>query len=603
MIPEVSPPSLLRLGTRGSALARWQTDYIAALLRGAWPDLVLEQVVFQTHGDRTLDTPLPLIGGKGLFTAELETAIRDGAIDLAVHSLKDLPTEQPAGLVIGAVPVRADARDVVISRSGRRLEQLPPGAVVGTSSRRRAAQLLRTFPSLRIADLRGNVDTRIGKALDPAGPYDAIILAHAGITRLDHGDVVTEILPLELMLPAPGQGALAVQCREVADLLAWLAPLEDAPTHAAVAAERAFLHGLGGGCAVPIAAYAHSDDTGRLHLRVASLRWMACPNRCGPGWPAGRGDRIGLELAQVALAQGADRCLTAVAHDGSGMDRCLASRLWSPRLCIRRRNWPICWPHAARCPCSILVLPSRRPQTRRHWTPHCAGGGGEFDWLVLTSANTVLALAQRLLRSVWQQEIAGVSVAAIGPATAAAALEHLGGRQSWCQRNRWRKGWRRRSRPLAPGHRVLLPQADLARSALVQELAAAGLIVTQVMAYRTIVGAGGVNLPAFFSWSRGRYHLHQRLHGAELLTRLGCCRSAPAVCCLYRLHRPGHSRRAREAGLTVDVVARTQSLEGLVEALEAIGVRKHEHNDDPVSRGADHDCRRAHRLYARGGHA
>ncbi len=167
-------PPRLRLGTRGSALARWQTDFVADLLRTAWPELVLEVVVFHTRGDRILDTPLPLIGGKGLFTAELEAALHGGVIDLAVHSLKDLPTTQPAGLAIGAVPLRADARDVVISRSGRRLDELPASAVVGTSSRRRAAQLLLAFPHLCIADLRGNVDTRLRKALEPTGPYDAI---------------------------------------------------------------------------------------------------------------------------------------------------------------------------------------------------------------------------------------------------------------------------------------------------------------------------------------------------------------------------------------------------------------------------------------------
>jgi hydroxymethylbilane synthase len=168
---------VLRLGTRGSALARWQTDHVADLLAAAWPGLALEVVVLHTQGDRLLDTPLPLVGGKGAFTAELEAALRRGEIDLAVHSLKDLPTAMPVGLVLGAVPARADPSDVLVSRGGYRLETLPQGATVGTSSRRRAAQLLHHRPDLRLLDVRGNVDTRLGKALDPDGPYDALLLA------------------------------------------------------------------------------------------------------------------------------------------------------------------------------------------------------------------------------------------------------------------------------------------------------------------------------------------------------------------------------------------------------------------------------------------
>jgi hypothetical protein len=173
----------VRLGTRGSMLARWQTDYVAGLLAKAWPHLHIHVEVLHTQGDRVLDRPLPVIGGKGLFTAELEEALHSGAIDLAVHSLKDLPIELASGLTIGAIPTRGAVHDVVISRSGHPLAQLPAGATVGTSSRRRGAQLLRTYPHLRPIDIRGNVDTRIRKTLDPAGPYDAIMLAAAGIER------------------------------------------------------------------------------------------------------------------------------------------------------------------------------------------------------------------------------------------------------------------------------------------------------------------------------------------------------------------------------------------------------------------------------------
>ena len=299
----------LRLGTRGSALARWQTDHVAALIAAAWPDLSCEVIVFHTQGDRVLDTPLPLLGGKGVFTAELEAALHNGDIDLAVHSLKDLPTEMPAGLALGAVPVRAEAADVLISRAGYTLATLPQGATVGASSRRRAAQLLHHRPDLRILDVRGNVDTRLRKALAAYGPYDALLLAHAGLTRLGHTDVITQVLPLDVMLPAPGQGALGIQCRAEASTLALLAPLNHAPTRQAVTAERAFLVGLGGGCAVPIAAYATLTDSHlRLRGRVTAVDGSRQIDVAIAG-PAGDAAALGARLAEKALAHGAAQLL------------------------------------------------------------------------------------------------------------------------------------------------------------------------------------------------------------------------------------------------------------------------------------------------------
>ena len=206
-------PPTLRIGTRGSRLALWQTEHIRAGLLATSPGITVEIVQMTTSGDRIIDRPLPEIGGKGLFTQELEAALLAGQIDLAVHSLKDLPTEIAPEFSIGAILPRANPFDALISRDGRTLDTLPPGAVVGTSSLRRQAQVHAHRPDLRVESLRGNVDTRIRKALDPAGPYDAVILAVAGLARLQHDDVITEILPAEIMLPAPGQGAIAVQCR------------------------------------------------------------------------------------------------------------------------------------------------------------------------------------------------------------------------------------------------------------------------------------------------------------------------------------------------------------------------------------------------------
>lgn len=299
------PLDWVRMGTRGSALARWQTDYVARLLHTAWPGLRIEIEILHTQGDRVLDKPLPEIGGKGLFTAELEDALHNGAIDLAVHSLKDLPTDDAEGLMIGAIPARGPVADVLVSRSGLGLEELPPGAVIGTSSRRRGAQIRRRFPHLALADIRGNVDTRLRKALDADGLYDAIVLAQAGVERLERGAAIHAVLPLDLVLPAPGQGALAVQCRADGALAALLAPLDDAPTRAAVTAERAFLAELGGGCAVPVAAYAAlQGETLMVRGRVTAPDGSRQVDVDVQGDPA-EARALGRRLAQQAVEHGA----------------------------------------------------------------------------------------------------------------------------------------------------------------------------------------------------------------------------------------------------------------------------------------------------------
>src|SRR5215216_4186809 len=300
----------LTFATRPSALARWQTQWVITALQGIFPDLVCEQKVITTQGDKILDKPLPEIGGKGLFTQELENELLSGAVQCAVHSLKDLPVENPSGLTIGSISVRADVRDALISKEGYILATLPQNSTVGTSSLRRAAQLLAARPDLKIESLRGNVDTRLRKAL--AGQYDAIILAGAGVTRLGLGSHVTEWLPLEVMLPAPGQGALAVQCRaDDETTLGLLSALEDESTRRAVVAERAFLRGLGGGCAVPIAAYAEAivgTNVPRLRLTglVISMDGKKSIRVTGEGTDA---VQVGNQLAQQAITEGAGEIL------------------------------------------------------------------------------------------------------------------------------------------------------------------------------------------------------------------------------------------------------------------------------------------------------
>ncbi len=243
------------VGTRGSALALRQAREVVAALRALAPDLEVEERLVRTHGDEVRDRPLYLVGQRGAFVKRLEEALLHREVDLAVHSLKDLPVEETEGLVLAAIPPRADPRDALVSREGVCLEGLPLGARVGTSSRRRAAQVRHLRPDLRVQDLRGNLDTRLRKVRE--GEVDAAVLAAAGLERLGLASTIAERFDVEVLVPAPGQGALAVQVREGEGALrALVSALDHAPTRQAVLAERAFLKRVGGGCALPIGAYA-----------------------------------------------------------------------------------------------------------------------------------------------------------------------------------------------------------------------------------------------------------------------------------------------------------------------------------------------------------
>ena len=302
----------LTFATRPSALARWQTNWAISALKNIYPTLAFEEKIITTQGDKILDKPLPEIGGKGLFTQELESELLNGDVHCAVHSLKDLPVEIPTGLIVGCIPARAEVRDALISARGYTLATLPTNASVGTSSLRRAAQILSLRPDIKTASLRGNVDTRLRKELD--GQYDAIILAGAGLTRLGLAKHVTEWLSLEVMLPAPGQGALAIQCRADDQVtLALLAKLADDSTRKCVTAERAFLSGLGGGCSVPVAAYAtvNSDQSSVIKLTglVISEDGKKIVKVTGQGANA---LQLGNELSQQAIQQGASEILKLI---------------------------------------------------------------------------------------------------------------------------------------------------------------------------------------------------------------------------------------------------------------------------------------------------
>ncbi len=306
---EPPPRAAVIVGTRGSALALAQTARVCALLEGAHAGLSTEVLPIVTHGDRTQASgePLPAIGGKGLFTAELEQALREGTIDLAVHSLKDLPTEEADGIALGAVCLREDLRDCLVSRGGV-LHELTTGAVVGTSSLRRSAQLRAQRPDLEVRSIRGNVETRIRKVRE--GDYDATLLAAAGIARLSLEHEVAVWLDADVLVPAPGQGALAVQCRAGdAATLELLAAVDDPAARAATTAERTFLRALGAGCTAPVAAYGTtSGDAVHLEGLVASPDGREVVRVSGTGEP----EEVGERLARDARHAGADAILEAV---------------------------------------------------------------------------------------------------------------------------------------------------------------------------------------------------------------------------------------------------------------------------------------------------
>ena len=313
----------LTIGTRGSALALWQARHVAEIIETHHPQTRVALTIIKTRGDKILDVPLATIGGKGLFTKEIEDALLDGRVDLAVHSLKDLPTDLPDGLCLAAVMEREDPRDVFISRDGRAIEQLDDRAAIGTSSLRRGAFLLNRFPNLRVVSIRGNVDTRIRKI--ETENLAGVVLAAAGVRRMGLADRVTSFLETDLMIPAIGQGALAIETRENDPQLAEVIETLNHPdTATCVQVERAFLKRMGGGCQVPMAAHcfrensgftviaavAHPDGSKMVRDSCASTHISA---------------RVGVNLADALIGQGADTILRSVLAED-----------WEPVLYERR---------------------------------------------------------------------------------------------------------------------------------------------------------------------------------------------------------------------------------------------------------------------------
>ncbi len=301
----------LVIATRRSRLALWQAEYVKQRIEAASPGLALELLPMSTSGDDRVDQRLDQAGGKGLFIKELENAMLEGRADLAVHSMKDLPADLPPGFLLAAILEREDPRDAFVSNQFENLDALPPGSVIGTSSLRRAAQILERYPRLEAKLLRGNVETRLAK-LD-RGEYHAIILAVAGLVRLGLAQRIRSRLDVETSLPAPGQGALGVECLESREeLRKSLQFLQDASTAACVRAERAVSRALGGSCTIPLGAYAHASGTG---LRLRAL--VASPDGRRVVRAEGEGDdpeRLGADIAERLRALGAEEILQSISR-------------------------------------------------------------------------------------------------------------------------------------------------------------------------------------------------------------------------------------------------------------------------------------------------
>ncbi|MGO9412339.1 MAG: hydroxymethylbilane synthase [Spirochaetia bacterium] len=544
----------VRLGTRSSKLAVWQTDFVAERLRRAAKGVECRVVHISTHGDEDRERPLPEIGGKGLFTEKIEEALRDNRIDMAVHSLKDLPVDDSPGLVIAAVLGREEARDVVVSRDGRGLSALRAGAVVGTSSTRREAQLRAARPDLVVKPIRGNVETRIAKV--DTGEYDATVIAGAGVMRLGLAGRVSEWISMDQCMPSPGQGALAVQCRSDDQvMLGLLALIDDPALHRATDAERGFLGRLGGGCAAPVAAYAEPVEgaPGSIFLRgrVVSLDGCALVEVEGQGTDP---PELARRLADEATSRGAGAILMRARKPLTGK-RVLVTRAPDQaddllELLCARGAVPVALPliriepagDAGRIQAAVESLSS-------------------YDWVVFTSVNGVEHFSGHLDGRALRHK-----TAAVGPATAFAlkarglapalvSSEHTGAALA-------------RALVAAEGadissRRILFPCAVDHGEETARVLRGAGAAVDELPVYRTVAAdPGAAELAAL----DGGLDAALFLSGSAVRAFAALARSLSGV--MVGCIGPSTAEAARQAGMKVDVVPGEHTAEALVNALE-----------------------------------
>lgn len=563
-MPERQQP--LRLGTRTSRLARWQSARIVSLLTEAWPNLKCEIHPFETKGDKTIDRPLPEIGGKGLFTAELEAALLSGDIDIAVHSLKDLPVQNPPGLTIGAIPQRGDVGDALVAHNGETLSALSPGAIVGTSSLRRQAQILAVRPDLRVRSIRGNVETRVRKVHD--GLYDAAVLAAAGLKRLNLEKEASAWLHLDVMLPAPGQGALAVQCRASDDeTLALLQAIDHRATRRETTAERHFLQALGGGCSAPIAAYARSQEDDQLQMEGL----IAAPSGGALVRVSGSGDNpyeVAKELAADARSRGAGDILDSItAAESPSSDSPLKGR----RIVITRpRSQTSDFASQLRDLGAVPILfPTIRiaPIDDTTMLDTAVRRLADYDWVIFTSVNGVDLFLQRLeALDVGVAQLDGVCVAAIGPATGS-ALSEMGVMPDFIPDEYVAE---RIAEGLGDveGLKILLPRAEEARAALSELLSAKGADVNEIATYRTVRAApddearaqlATAGVITFTSSSTVRNFV-SLVGGPQEAYRLA---AQTVIACIG----PITAATVRELGMEPQIVAKDYTIDGLIAAL------------------------------------
>jgi hydroxymethylbilane synthase len=543
---------VIRFGTRGSALARAQTDLVIARLATIHPEVRAETIVIQTEGDRDKTSSLNVIGGRGVFTTALQDALRRGEIEAAVHSAKDLPTDSPSDLRIVAFLERTDARDVFVSKHRRSLSDLDSNPIIGTSSRRRAMQVLKLRPDARIVDMRGNIDTRLKKAFET--DLDGIVLAAAGIERMGWLDRITEYLPLEIAVPSPGQGALAVEIRyEERGAASQIAELDDPEVSLAVKTERAFLRGMGGGCTSPVGAHATiDDDLIRLRAMLGTadgtrIEWI--DERFPIADVEIRAEARSMELlAQIERpsALAGKRILVTRGTDGDRLATGLQSR---KALTIVAPMTKI----------ELIDRPSIE-------TAISEFGDDLFDWIVFTSQNAVDGFLNCPESSTL---IKGASVAAVGPATAGklrergidVALQPTSFSGASLVAEMSKRDLKRK--------RVLFPRGDLARESVPVGLREAGAIVETLLVYRTIpvdevdpavsrqLSAGEIDAVVFCSPSG--VHSFVSFVGSVFEGLQGL-----TIACIG----PTTAEAARQVGLAVQVEAEESTIEGLIHQLE-----------------------------------
>jgi hydroxymethylbilane synthase len=544
----------ITVGTRKSQLALWQTNHVIDELLAAWPGLSFSLRTFSTTGDQVLDLPLPAIGGKGLFTEALENALRSGEIDIAVHSLKDLPVADPPGLTVGAVLSRADVRDVLVSREGYNLQTLPQGAVVGTSSLRRQAQLLAARPDLDVRSIRGNVETRIRKVME--GEYDAAVLASAGVERLGLDEHEGRSLTLDEMLPAPGQGALAVQCRAGDEaVLALLAAVDEDDVRNAVTAERSFLLALGGGCAVPVAAYAQAEDGG-WNLRGL----VADPGGKSLVRVSGSGDDpqvLGQELADRASRAGA----------GEILDRLKPLR---GRRIVITRSAEQAGPFAERLAAlgaepllfPVIDFAPSEPELLQAYLSRL----DTYSWIVFTSANAVRFFFE--IYDALENAPALPKIAAVGQVTG--DLLHVRSLEPDYVPDVFTGEALVSGLGDLSGQRVLLPRALAGRPQIVEGLQEQGAAVDDVPLYETVTAVPtvqalaeinrGVDAVTFTSPSSVRNF--RKLMYAAGIDADALLAQVQTVCI-----GPSTAAQLEEFGLTADLVPAVYTIDGMIEAM------------------------------------